>query len=236
MVRRECRWKRSEFARPSRATKRGGRLASVMMDFQIPRNKIKIFRNEIQAGWNKFQIGRNEIQIQILEFPSPNRALSKGYAAPLFCNSQAGRHREEAVGRRGDPEERRAPCVLLDRHAASRLAMTGRSFPLDPIRTAPTLGVTFFGPLPALETLGQRRRCSFSLSRLSLFCLRFGVLRFSSASEGLAPFYDRGWRLWRRLRHFRPTWRAAEPHEREKGTPASTEHPRVMSPGPRTRG
>jgi hypothetical protein len=53
-----------------------------MKDFKIPRKEIQIFRNEIQAGWNKFQIRRNEIQIQILEFPSPNRALSRGYADP----------------------------------------------------------------------------------------------------------------------------------------------------------
>ena len=41
-------------------------------------------------------------------------------------NSQTGRHREEAEGRRGDPGDRRAPQVPLDRHAASRLAMTER--------------------------------------------------------------------------------------------------------------
>ncbi len=33
-------------------------------------------------------------------------------------------HREEPEGRRGDPGERGAPDVPLDRHAASRLAMT----------------------------------------------------------------------------------------------------------------
>jgi hypothetical protein len=44
--------------------------------------ETQIFRNEIQAGWNKFQISRNELQIQILHFPSPDRAFSMGYADP----------------------------------------------------------------------------------------------------------------------------------------------------------
>jgi hypothetical protein len=64
-----------------------------MMDFQILRNKIQIFRNEIQAPWNKIQIRRNEIQIQILEFPSPKRALSRGYADAQGLFSFWGRFR-----------------------------------------------------------------------------------------------------------------------------------------------
>jgi hypothetical protein len=44
--------------------------------------EMQIFPKEIQAGWNKFQISRNEIQIQILHFPSLDRALSMGYADP----------------------------------------------------------------------------------------------------------------------------------------------------------
>jgi hypothetical protein len=44
--------------------------------------ETQIFRNEIQAGRNKFQIRRNEIQIQIIAFPSSDRALSERYADP----------------------------------------------------------------------------------------------------------------------------------------------------------
>jgi hypothetical protein len=46
-----------------------------MMDFQIHHKEIQIFRNKVQ-------IRRNETQIQNLGFPSPNRALSGGYADP----------------------------------------------------------------------------------------------------------------------------------------------------------
>jgi hypothetical protein len=51
----------------------------------------------------------------------------------------------------------------------------------------------------------------------------------------------KGWRRFtvadgvfvRRIELFPPDLSAAEPDEREKGTPASTEHPPVMSPGDR---
>jgi hypothetical protein len=79
---------------------------------------------------------------------------------------------------------------------------------------------------------GVKRRRNLGVARSPLarrrsFRLRFRFLR-SRASEGLAPFQDRG-----RSGALRPTLAAAEPLEREKGTPASTD-PRARARKPRT--
>jgi hypothetical protein len=55
-------------------------------------------------------------------------------------------------------------------------------------------GLLLFGPLPSSTAPRQRKRCLSASDRFSLLP-SFRFLRSHEASEGLAPFYDRGWRL-----------------------------------------
>ena len=124
-------------------------LQGAWKEFKIRGKEIKTSRNKFKVRRNEIQIRRNEIQISL---PSMNLAFSIAYRRLWPGGPQARRQRSTVIATSG------APPVLLDRHAASRLAMTESG--LCPLKhpTEPCLAVTLQAAFLFESPRGRRRR------------------------------------------------------------------------------
>ena len=168
--------------------------------------EIQISRNDIQAGRNEFKIRRNEIQIQRNEIQIQMLQFSSMKQA--FTRFYADQGPSSRGGRRPTRRSRGTQDALRS--------------PGSPRRFAP------------------RDDGAASLNYASGVRLEFvfGHSVFVSRSSFLLK-RAKGWRRFYRPRtlgrRFRPT-RRPRSLMAKKGTPASTEHPRVISPGTVDRG
>jgi hypothetical protein len=89
------------------------------------KSKPEEAKSKPEEGKSKPEEGKSKLflpRIEPFQMVAPAQAVPGLWQLPS-TTSKEHRHRER---KRSDPGERRAPYVLLDRHAASRLAMKER--------------------------------------------------------------------------------------------------------------